>query len=226
MLGWLARTLTDRHGVEVSGFDLPGLDESAVREFVAAVDRVLTDYPAIVVDLVAVADLGGDGAIARWERRPGAGRSPAVRSITLDEGVAREPRRTVAATSGLDVERDDWPPADLPIYAATVREFASALDSAGGGVVGRSVQRILIAEYLRSIAGRYTTLGEVVRGYRRWRAELTGDTGDVNGFDVRRALGRAFADVVLHGGSASVQARVVYEALMDAVSLPQGRGGD
>lgn len=180
-LGWLARSLAGRHGVEVSGFDIPGLDESAVREFAAAVDRVLTDYPAIVVDHVAVADLGS-GAVVRWEGGQREGRSRAVRSITLDQDMACKPERAAAATSGPELESDDSLPAsaDLLVYVATVREFGWALDSAGGGVVGRRVQRILIAEYLRSMAGRYTTLGEVVRGYRGWRAELLAGTRGVD----------------------------------------------
>ncbi|WP_280370260.1 WXG100 family type VII secretion target [Nocardia wallacei] len=207
-LGWLARTLAERHGVQVTGFDLPGLEDTAVREFAAAIDRVLTDYPAVVLDRVAVTDLGGgDGPPVRWERESRDDRAPAVRSITLDQSVA-------GASA----------PPGLRVYAATVRELASALDSAGAGVVGRRVQRILIAEYLRRAAGRYTSLGEVVRGYRRWRAELNELFGDADDFDIRRALGYAFADVVLHGVRASAQAQVLHAALVAAAS-PPGRSG-
>ncbi|MFJ1461372.1 hypothetical protein [Nocardia sp. N2S4-5] len=207
VLGWLARTLAERHGVQVTGFDLPGLEDTAVREFAAAVDRVLTDYPAVVLDRVAVADLGGDGSPVRWERESRDDRTPAVRSITLDQSVARASA-----------------PPDLQVYAATVRELASALDSVGAGVVGRRVQRILIAEYLRRAAGRYTTLGEVVRGYRRWRDELNEIFGGADDFDGQRALGCAFADVVLHGVRASAQAQVLHSALVAAAS-PPGRSG-
>lgn len=203
VLGWLARTLTERHAVEVTGFDLPGVEDTAVREFAAAVDRVLTDYPAVVLDRVAVADLGGDGSPVRWERESRDDRAPAVRSITLDQNVARAPA-----------------PPGLQVYAATVRELAAALDAAGSGVVGRRVQRILIAEYLRRAAGRYTTLGEVVRGYRRWRDELNENLGGADEFDVQRALGCAFADVVLHGARASAQAQVLHAALATAASPP------
>lgn len=66
VLGWLARMLTEKHGVEVIGFDAPGLDVSVVREFVAAVDRVLSDYPVVTLDVVRVADLDDDAGSVRW----------------------------------------------------------------------------------------------------------------------------------------------------------------
>ncbi|WP_433599222.1 hypothetical protein ACQPXH_26685 [Nocardia sp. CA-135953] len=209
LLAWLARTLADRHGVAVVGFDLPGLQEPPVREFVAAVDRVLTDYPAIALDVVAVAELGDHAECVRWrhERRD----SAAVRSITLDRWVASEPSRGGGAPESETGSRD---PA---VYAATVRELGLALNSAGGGVAGRTAQRTLIAEYMRVAVGRYTTLAELLRGYRRWRAGLTGEAG---GFDELRALGAAFADVVLRGERASAPAKALHVALVDAAPPP------
>ncbi|WP_433520921.1 hypothetical protein ACQPZ2_26470 [Nocardia pseudovaccinii] len=210
VVGWLARTLAEHHDVRVAGFDTPGLQLQVVREFVAAVDRVLTDYPMIDLDVVAVAELDAESEPVRWRLEPrdsqGTG---AGRSITLDQRTAQEPRRATgtaesAAESG-----------ELEIYVATLREFGRALDFAGGGLARRQAQRVLIAEYLRLEAGRNSTLAEVVSGYRRWRAELAGDAGE---FDVSRALGAAFADVVVRGDEASVQARVLHAVLVDATS--------
>ncbi|MEU6191961.1 hypothetical protein [Nocardia sp. NPDC047038] len=212
LLVWLARTLGDRHGVAVVGFDLPGLQETPVREFAAAVDRVLTDYPAIVLDVVAVAELGDDAASVRWGYEPRD--SAAARSITLDRRVACEPSRgavTLESEAGSD---------DPAVYAATVRELGLALNSAGGGVARRTAQHTLIAEYMRVMAGRYTTLAELLHGYRRWRAGLTGATGEAGGFDAHRALGAAFADVVLHSESASAPAKALHAALVDAARPP------
>ncbi|MFI6363637.1 hypothetical protein ACIBG0_12910 [Nocardia sp. NPDC050630] len=214
MLGWLARMLAERHGVEVVGFDLPDLEEAAVRQFAAAVDRVLTEYPVIELDVVAVADLDDGADSVQWssESRDDAAAGGAS-SITLDQRTARAPSR-VAGTpeSGAGLE-------DLVIYSATVRELGLALDFAGGGFARRKAQRVLIAEYMRLEAGRYTTLAEVLRGFRRWRAGLTGAIGG-GGFDVSRALGDAFADVVLHGDKASAPARTLYTVLLDAASRP------
>ncbi|MFI6362025.1 hypothetical protein ACIBG0_04670 [Nocardia sp. NPDC050630] len=210
VIGWLARALAEHHDVRVTGFDIPGLQVPVMREFAAAVDRVLTDYPVIALDVVAVAELDAESGPVRWSFEPRDTRgTDAGRSITLDQRTAT--RATRAAES-------DAESAELDIYLATLREFGRALDFAGGGVASRRAQHVLIAEYLRLEGVRNSTFAEVVRGYRRWRDELTGAAGDARGFDVRRALGAAFADVVLRGDEASVQARALHAVLVDATS--------
>jgi hypothetical protein len=205
-----SRTLADRHGVEVLGFDLPGLEESVIREFAAAVDRVLIEYPAVDLDVVEVADLGGAGRV-RWNRGPRGNLSTAaVRSITLDEQTARNPE-PAAGTSESAME-------PAAIYAATARELARALDFAGGGIARKRAQRALIAEYLRLQAGRHHTLAEVVGGYRNWRAAVVGTNSGTTRFDPSRALCEAFADVVIHGAGASVQARTLHRVLVEAAA--------
>ncbi|WP_181720285.1 WXG100 family type VII secretion target [Nocardia gipuzkoensis] len=210
MVGWLARTLAEHHGVRVAGFDTPGLQVAVIRAFVAAVDRVLTDYPMISLDVVAVRELDPESAPVWWsaESRDTRG-TGAGRSITLDQRAAQESSQATG-TAESDAES-----AELGTYLATLGEFGRALDFAGGGLARRRAQRVLIAEYLRLEGGPNSTLAEVVSGYRRWRAELTGDVG---GFDVSRALGAAFADVVLRGDEASLQARALHAALVDATS--------
>ncbi|WP_156055776.1 hypothetical protein [Nocardia sp. NRRL WC-3656] len=205
----MARMLADRHGVTVVGFDLPDLQEIPVREFVFAVDRVLTEYPAIDLDVVGVADLGDDSEEVRWHH--GTVGAVAVRSITLglrDACGATQIRETPKPAAGHN---------DSAIYWATVRELGLALDHIGGGVARKATQRTLIAEYLRGMAGRYTTLGELLRGYRRWRAEWAQAVGVTGDFNVGIAVGAAFADVVLHGEQASVAARALHSMLIDAV---------
>ncbi|MFJ1456481.1 hypothetical protein [Nocardia sp. N2S4-5] len=209
LFAWLARTLADRHGVRVVGFDLPGLHEVPVRQFAAAVDRVLSDYPAIELDVVAVAELDDDAEGVRWHSEPG---DPAtVRSITLDQRVAGDPG-TGAETSEAAADSDDQ-----LIYEATVRELGLALNSAGDDAARRAAQRILIVEYMRVAAGRYTTFGELLRGYRDWRAELPGGTGET-GFDARRAVAAAFAEVVLRRERAAAPAKALHAALVDAAA--------
>ncbi|WP_157172791.1 hypothetical protein [Nocardia exalbida] len=210
VVGWLARMLTERHGVRVTGFDTPGLQVPVVRRFVAAVDRVLTDYPVIAVDVVAVAEFDAESGPVWWSPEPRDTRGTGTgRSITLDQRTAQECRRaTVTAESDAEA-------AEPEIYLATLREFGRALDFVGGGLARRQAQRVLIAEYLRLEAGRTSTLAEVVSGYRRWRAELAGDAGE---FDASRALGVALADVVLRGDEASRQARALHAVLVDAAS--------
>ncbi|MFE9320126.1 hypothetical protein ACIHDR_04580 [Nocardia sp. NPDC052278] len=212
VFAWLARTLADRHNVAVVGFDLPDLQETPVREFAAAVDRVLTEYPVIELDVVAIGDLGADTEGVRWRRE--VRDSATIRSITLDRRAACEPSRGIGAP-------DPEPGADdSAVHSATVGELGKALDNAGGGVARRIAQHTLIAEYMRVMAGRHTTFAELLRGYRRWRAELAGATGAAGGFEVDRALGVAFADVVLHGERASAAAKTLHAVLVDAAPPP------
>ncbi|WP_062993617.1 WXG100 family type VII secretion target [Nocardia anaemiae] len=212
IFAWLARTLAHRHHVTVIGFDLPDLQETPVREFAAAVDRVLTEYPMIELDVVAVGDLGEDAREVRWRRD--VRDSATVRSITLDRRVACEP------SPGVGTPETEAGPNDSAVGSATVRELGLALNHAGGGVAREVAQRALIAEYMRVVAGRYTTLGELLRGFRHWRAELNGATGAAGGFEVYRALGIAFADVVLHGERASAAAKILHAVLVDAAAPP------
>ncbi|WP_063051329.1 hypothetical protein [Nocardia arthritidis] len=210
MVGWLARMLTERHGVRVTGFDTPGLQVPVVRGFVAAVDRVLTDYPVIALDVVAVAEFDAESGPVWWSPEPRDTRGTgAGRSITLDQRTAQECRRATG-TAESDAEA-----AEPEIYLSTLREFGRALDFVGGGLARRQAQRVLIAEYLRLEAGRTSTLAAVVSGYRRWRAELAGDAEE---FDASRALGVALADVVVRGDEASRQARALHAVLVDAAS--------
>ncbi|MFI9531692.1 hypothetical protein ACIG56_00485 [Nocardia fusca] len=215
---WLGQMLARSHGVEVAGFDLPDLAEQPMREFAAAVDRVLTDYPMIVVDRVAVAELGDEAEPVQWrqERRI----SATIRSIILDRRAARTPGGPAGGGP------DGTPPAAMDdpaagsggagIYAETVRALGPALDSAGGGAAGAGARRALVADYMTAVAGQYTTLAELVRGFRRWRAELAGATDDSGRFDVQRAVRAGFAEVVLRGGAASAPARTLHTLLVDA----------
>ncbi|WP_157227905.1 hypothetical protein [Nocardia asiatica] len=210
VISWLARILAEHHGVRVEGFDTPGLRVPVMRGFVAAVDRVLTDYPVIALDVVAVAELDAESRPVWWSHEPrdtrGAG---ADRSITLDQQTALE------SSGATKTAESDAGSAEQEIHLATLREFGRALDFAGGGRARRQAQRVLIAEYLRLEAGPDSTFAEVVRGYRRWRSELAADTGE---FEVGRAIGAAFADVVLRGDEASPQARALHAVLVDATS--------
>lgn len=213
LLRWLAQMLAERHGVEVVGFDLPGLAESVVHEFAAAIDRVLTEYPVIALDVVEVADLDEGADRVRWSSEArGEPTGEATRSIILDRRTACAPSRVVRTP---EPAAD---PGDLEIYAATVRELGLALDAVGGGVARKQAQRALIAAYLRLEQGPHDTLAATVRGYRRWRA--AGLSGLIGGFDMSRALGGAFADVVLHGDKASVAARALHAVLVAAAPQP------
>lgn len=218
----LARALAERHGVEVTGFDDPDLQLAPVQEFVIAVDRVLTDYPMIALEIVAVAELEDEFATVRWAGAPPDSEGGA-RSITLDRGAAQQPQEPTQPSQPpappQDTAADTGESGDTAqpgIYAATLRAFGRAFDAAGGGVAARQAQRVLISEYLDAQPRPRPALSELVRGYREWRADLSGNAVEPGGFDVAEALGVAFAEVVRHGEQAGIQARLLYAVLIAA----------
>ncbi|MEV5839351.1 hypothetical protein [Nocardia sp. NPDC052112] len=211
MVRWLARTLAEHHDVQIIGFDSPDLQVPAVRAFVAAVDRVLTDYPVITLDIVAIAELDTESRPVHWRSGPDDPQRPAC-SITLDQRTAQQPKQATA-TAETAAEPD--------IYVATLREFGRALDFAGGGLARRQAQRVLITQYLHRQQGRHHTLAETVSGYRLWRAVVTENPTIQDRFDVSRALGAAFAEVVHRGDEASIQAKTLHAVLVDAASRPR-----
>ncbi len=222
----LARALAERHGVEVTGFDAPDLQLAPVQEFVTAVDRVLTDYPMIVLETVAVAELEDELGTVRWAGAPTDSEGGA-RSITLDRRAAQQPQPPARSSRPSGHPQD--PTADTEetgettqpdIYTATLRAFGRAFDAAGGGVAHRRAQRVLISEYLDTQPRPRPALSEMVRGYREWRAELTGNATERGGFDVDEALGVAFAEVVQHGEKAGIQARLLHAVLVAAAIRP------
>ncbi|BDT89127.1 hypothetical protein FMUAM8_48910 [Nocardia cyriacigeorgica] len=222
----LARELAERHGVQVTGFDTPGLELAPVQEFVTAVDRVLTEYPMIVLEIVAVAELGDELGTVRWHRAT-PDMENGARTMTLDRDAAqqpREPARPSPAPAHAQVAtahtREPGASAPPEIYASTLRAFGRAFDAAGGGLAHRQAQRVLIAEYLGTLPRPRPALSEVVRGYRGWRAELGGPATAPAEFDVDEALGIAFAEVVQRGEKAGIQARLLHAILVAAASRP------
>lgn len=206
----LARELADRHEVRVTGFDTTGLRLPAVQAFLSAVDRVLTGYPMITLEIVAVAELDSEPEMVRWSCEPREGRGD-TRSITLDRRAAQRPE---APTDTVESAGPGAP----HIYPATLRAFGRAFDAAGRGVARRQAQRVLIAEYLRTRQQPHPTLAEAVRGYRLWRAELAGHATMPGTFDLDEALGVAFAEVVQHGAAAGIQAQLLYAVLVAAAA--------
>ncbi|WP_156090840.1 hypothetical protein [Nocardia cyriacigeorgica] len=232
----LARALAERHGVQVTGFDTPDLRLAPVQEFVTAVDRVLTDYPMIVLEIVAVAELGDEFGTVRWDCAPPDTADDArsttadgARSITLDRAAAQRPPEPAqpapapadSQAAAADRTGESSVSAPAEIYAATLRAFGRAFDAAGGGRARRQAQRALIAEYLGALPRPRPALAEVVRGYRAWRAELTAGVAAQPEFDVDEALGIAFAEVVQHGEKAGIQARLLHAILVAAAARPE-----
>ncbi|MBF6469610.1 hypothetical protein IU427_31240 [Nocardia beijingensis] len=214
----LARELAERHGVEVAGFDLPVTDEAAVREFVAATDAVLTRFPVLDVRSVGIGALT-PREIVRIEQQSAVATQEPVSawSVALNIALLDDPARLAAAIRAIYRPGSIVAQADTrAVYAATVRSFGRAFDRAGGRKARAGAQRALIAEYLGDRGEhRRAGLAPVVRGYRRWRDQLSGGSFDKGRFDPAAALADALTDVMLNEDRAAEPAKTLCRLLVD-----------
>jgi hypothetical protein len=181
----IVREMSARHGVEVVGFDAADMDVQVVREIASAIDELLAKYPMPLhgVELT-------DGA----ESRPRPDRTPTAKQsaetaiwIVLDRAALNPPRAAPVETRRVFRRRG---PAERPVYKAVVREFAGALDLAGGFRARQEALRTLINESLR------------------------GGGGGVGLLDPGRALVDGFTEVVLRGERAGASAKELHAALV------------
>ncbi|GAB2696879.1 hypothetical protein [Nocardia thraciensis] len=111
--------------------------------------------------------------------------------------LARAERRWGDDDWGHAFARNFTPHADQPL--AGLRAMEDSLDGVASGITNAAKQfesqdlSGAGAMDLRLEALRRGTLGEVVRGYRQWRAESTGGTAESGGFDEEGASAQAKA---------------------------------
>ncbi|MEU7633815.1 hypothetical protein AB0C34_28200 [Nocardia sp. NPDC049220] len=212
----IVRSVVERYGIEVSGFDNPDIDDDVVVEFAAALDDVLPRYPAIDLRGVAICELRrGEVSTATWNwtSTPDGPRHYTTR-IVLAAAAARD-RGGVTRRVRLAVESNQLVPGseERPVYSTIVRELGRALDVAGGFRARRRVQSVLLAHYL-PLAGKRDGLRAVLDSYREWRGGLSGYSFYGQRLHPGRCLAEAFTDVHLHGASASAPARVLHHLLV------------
>ncbi|MFF7942117.1 hypothetical protein ACFZC5_20595 [Nocardia gamkensis] len=181
----IVREMSARHGVEVVGFDAADVDVQVVREIASAIDELLAKYPLPLQGVELT-----DGA----ESRPRPDRTPAAKQsaesavwIVLDRAALNPPRAAPVETRRVFRRRG---PAERPVYKAVVREFAGALDLAGGFRARQEALRTLINESLR------------------------GGGGGAGLLDPGRALVDGFTEVVLRGERAGASAKELHAALV------------
>ena len=174
----LAELAARRH-LEVVGFEAAEISAYVLREIATTVDEMLTKYPIALRGIESV-----DASTGRARRRTG----PTAIWIILDAAAL--------ARSALSVDppprRLRWKSRDVerPVYVAVVREFAGALDAAGGFRARQEAQRRLVTESLR---GRRLEFGPL---------------------DPAEALLAAFAEVETRGRRAGKSARMLHEVLV------------
>ncbi|WP_433631327.1 hypothetical protein [Nocardia sp. CA-120079] len=220
----LARTLADRHDLELVGFDDPSVDGYTIREVAAALDDVLTQYPYVDLRQIAIADSADAATRLEWDWVAGAaGPEPFTRRIVLDTVVARNPGvfaeyvRT-ATHSGKLARGSDR----RPVYSTMVRELGHALDVAGSFRARQAAQDALIAEFTRTrgTAPREKTVTESNSEYEQWRAQLSGYAFHNGRFDPGMAVADAFTEVQINGSEAAPPAKVLHRLLIETARKP------
>lgn len=215
---FLERALTDRHNLQVVGFDTPGIDLGTLRAIAQALDDVLTEHPYLTLPEFVIGECGENVTRLEWDWVPGAhGPTPTIKCLTLDTAVSRgfgvstDSVHAGKKTGGLAREREK-----RPVYSMIVRELGCALDIIGGFGGRPAAQKILITEYF-SMCGdsRFdNSLGNIVRGFMQWRGQLSGE-GFPNGrFDPGTALPEAFVEVQLNNEEASAPAHALRSLLV------------
>ncbi len=207
-----------RHGLQVSGFDTPGIALDTLREIAQALDDVLTAHPYLDLPEFAIAECGDAVTRLDWVRGSDDGDDiPRVKRLILNVATARNTdplaRKISAETERGGISRGS---AGRPLYSTVVRELGHALDVTGGLRAHAISQRTLISEYLAECGdSRFATpLGVVVTDYRRWRGRLSGYGFPHGRFEPGRALADAFAEVQLDVGKAVAPARVLHRLLV------------
>ncbi|WP_157129278.1 hypothetical protein [Nocardia amamiensis] len=185
----VAWEMATRHSLEVIGFETASIDAQAVHEVASALDDLLVKYP-IPLRGIEITE-GRDEANSRSVRNrlsqsepPG---EPAL-WIVLDRSSLVPPAGSVPREGRRRGLRRRS--AERPVYLAVVREFAAALDIAGGFRARQEAMRALVAESLRGGGGGQGLL------------------------DPGRALVEGFTEVVLRGERAGELAKVLHGALV------------
>lgn len=208
----IGEELTDRHGIKVYAFDMPGVDTGTIREIATALDRMLAKYPHVRILSVDIGDVEGDIARA-LEDRVHYTDLKATR-ITFSKKYATNPILLSKDTADAVQRRHFFPRSQGAAYSAIVHEFGHALTYAGqSAAVGRADSH-LFDYYLRT-HGHESPGGDIDSSYRVWLDQLSGYSfwkGDIHPME---ALAEAFADVELNGERASEPARVLHNLLVD-----------
>ncbi len=183
----VVREMATRHSLEVIGFETASIDAQTVREIASALDDLLGKYP-IPLRGIEITERRDDTNSRSVRNRPSQTETPGDPAlwIVLDSSAllpgavpaqARRRRRRRGA-------------AERPVYLALVREFAGALDVAGGFRARQEAMRALVAESLRGGGGGHGLL------------------------DPGRALVEGFTEVVLRGDRAGELAKTLHAALV------------
>jgi hypothetical protein len=208
----IGKGLTERYGIDVNGFGIPGVDTDTVREIVTALDDMLAKYPHTRILSMEISNVDGDIARA-FEDRLHHVDLKATR-IAFSTRYATDPALLSKNVSDAVQKGHFFPRPKGPAYSAIVHEFGHALTYAGRSAAVDRADSHLFDHYLRTY-GHENPGGDVSESYRTWRGQLSGYSFWKGGFHPTEALAEAFTDVELNGDRASEPAQVLYKLLMD-----------
>ncbi|MGY1935452.1 hypothetical protein [Nocardia gipuzkoensis] len=192
----IAQEMSERHGLKCVGFDGADVDVQAVREIASAIDDLLAKYP---IPLRGV-ELTDDPESRPRPQPTTIAEGSAEVWIFLDKAAPQSPGGAAPQQTRRIFRKRG--PVERPVYSTVVREFARALDVAGGFRARQEALRTLINESL-----------------------LRGGSG-AGLLDPGRALVEGFTEVVLRGDRAGASAKELHAALVkmaraESTDLPE-----
>ncbi|WP_157114662.1 WXG100 family type VII secretion target [Nocardia niwae] len=215
-----AQELAARHGLRITGFDTSGVRRPTVDQIAAAIDGILGKYPFIELAGIEITDLR-DGAVSRVvldraddeENEQVSGGWILLDRVTLANPALLAEKVETAVRAGERVAGS----AERPMYSTIVRDLGRILEAGTAPRVRRSAHRSLLMEYQRISGpwGREDTMATIVRGYRKWRAQLIRACFRGGRFDPRAAMAEAFTEVELLGEGASGPAKVLHRLVVE-----------
>lgn len=218
-----ARLLARRHRLRLTGFETSGISAHTMDQIAAAFDHVLGRYPFLPVGGVEIGELRRP-AISKvhWTRPPD---TPPVARIGLRGGSFADPASIAEEVLAAARSARIAPAAgERPVYATIVGALGRVMADTAGAPARRLAQQSLITEYHR-VSGPWTpddTLTSVVRGYRQWRAQLSGACFRRGRLHPRAALVDAFTEVELLGEQACGPAKALHRLMVEKA---RGRSG-
>ncbi|GAA5081952.1 hypothetical protein GCM10023319_24140 [Nocardia iowensis] len=190
----LAAALRENHGLEVVGFDTPGLELGRVREYAQAIHDALTAHPEI--ELRGASILETDRAVQAviGLEHVELGGALYTEMIVLNAAVAAEAGQPAG-----------------PLYHAVLREFGDAMVYAGRWRAEVYAMPALHEHYTAHV-GPMTDAA-----FTRWLTTefRPGSFDDAGAFHVRRALRESFAAVMGKRADVTAGEQVLHDVLVE-----------
>ncbi|WP_157229111.1 hypothetical protein [Nocardia brevicatena] len=210
--------LAARHGIEVFGFEAPGLDTHTVGEIALAVDDMLTKYPNAKTELVSVGihRLRSEFGLTErlWTTTDGSNRVGS--RISFSAEGAKNP--TALSKSVTDLVQGGYFNSGSerrPAYTTIVHEFGHVLANAGGEKALDKADGALRDHFMRRYGSEKSVEVDLENSFKEWRAQLSGYSFWDEDLYEAEALSEAFTDVEINRDRASEPAQVLHKLLVD-----------